>query len=196
VLNTLIFGLLTTVCAMLIGGILALSLVPGVPGRTPLERLVVRPLYLTPLLTAMGWSWLGSPRSGMLDTLLHGAFGARVTINVVSREGAIMVTALAAAPLPFLLLSDALRGLDSSLLEAARVHGAMPRRVLRRITLPLLLPAGSAVVRRPSPRPALRADCATQFLIDCAVGSNSAASSSGVRPACSSSTIWRRNCGG
>jgi ABC-type Fe3+ transport system permease subunit len=160
VLNTLIFGLLTTVCAMLIGGILALSLVPGVPGRTPLERLVVMPLYLTPLLTAMGWRWLGSPRSGMLNTLLHGAFGARVTINVVSREGAIMVTALAAAPLPFLLLSDALRGLDSSLLEAARVNGAMPRRVLRRITLPLLLPAGSAVVRRPSPRPALRSDLA------------------------------------
>src|ERR1700694_4730675 len=31
----------------------------------------------------------------------------------------------------------------------------------------------SAVARPPSPRPALRADCATQFLIDCAVGSNS-----------------------
>ena len=31
----------------------------------------------------------------------------------------------------------------------------------------------SAVVRPPSPRPALRSDCATQFLIDCAVGSNS-----------------------
>ena len=30
----------------------------------------------------------------------------------------------------------------------------------------------SAVVRPPSPRPALRADCATQFRIDCAVGSN------------------------
>ena len=34
------------------------------------------PLYLTPLLTAMGWSWLGSPRSGMLNMLLHAAFGA------------------------------------------------------------------------------------------------------------------------
>src|SRR3954451_12478813 len=53
----------------------------------------------------------------------------------------------------------------------------------------------SAVVRPPSPRPPLRSDCANQFLIDCAVGSNSAASSSGVRPACTSSTIWRRNSG-
>ena len=56
----------------------------------------------------------------------------------------VVVTALAAAPLPFLLLSDALRALDPSLLEAARVHGAMPHLVFRRIVLPLLLPAGLA----------------------------------------------------
>src|SRR5262249_37829480 len=54
----------------------------------------------------------------------------------------------------------------------------------------------SAVVRPPSPRPALRSHWANQFLIDCAVGSNSRASSSGERPARTSSTIWRRNSGG
>src|SRR6476469_906316 len=54
----------------------------------------------------------------------------------------------------------------------------------------------SAVVSPPAPRPASRADCAAQFLIDCAVGSNSPASSSGERPARTSSTIWRRNSGG
>jgi hypothetical protein len=41
----------------------------------------------------------------------------------------------------------------------------------------------------------LRSLCATQFLIDCAVGSNARASSSGVRPACTNSTNWRRNSG-
>src|SRR5215831_4909636 len=54
----------------------------------------------------------------------------------------------------------------------------------------------SAVVRPPSPRPALRSDRANQFLIDCAVGANSRASSSGERPARTRSTIWRRNSGG
>ena len=53
--------------------------------------------------------------------LLHAAFSARATINVISAAGAIAVTALAAAPLPFLLLSDALRALDPALSEAARV---------------------------------------------------------------------------
>ena len=48
----------------------------------------------------------------------------------------------------------------------------------------------SAVVRPPLPRPALLSLCATQFLIDCAVGSNSRASSSGVRPARPDSGTW------
>ena len=47
----------------------------------------------------------------------------------------------------------------------------------------------SALVRPSSSRPALRTDCATQLRIDCAVGSNSRASSSGVRPARTNSTI-------
>ena len=141
ILNTLLFGVSTTALALLLGIVLALSLAPGVPGRALLERLVVMPLYLTPLLTALGWSWLGSPRSGLLNLLLRAAFGPSVTINMVSAAGAIVVTALAAAPLPFLLVSDALRAVDPSLLEAARVHGAAPRLAFRRIVLPLLLPA-------------------------------------------------------
>jgi hypothetical protein len=92
----------------------------------------------------MGWSWLASPKSGLLNLLLHASLGGWATINVISAGGAIVVTALAAAPLPFLLLSDAVRALDPSLLEAARVHGAMPHLVFRRIVLPLLLPAGLA----------------------------------------------------
>jgi iron(III) transport system permease protein len=144
VLNTLLLGIGASAGALLIGGGLALALAPGVPGGALLERLVVMPLYLTPLLTAIGWSWLAAPRSGLLNLLLRDALGLPVTLNVVSVPGTILVAALAAAPLPFLLLSDALRGIDDSLREAARVHGAPAATVLRRITLPLLLPAAFA----------------------------------------------------
>jgi iron(III) transport system permease protein len=142
--NTLFFGLMTSVCAVAAGGGLALALVPGVPGRSVLERLAVMPLYLTPLLTAMGWDWLASPRSGLINLLLHAVGCPGVTINAVSPAGAIAVSALATAPLPFLLISDAGRGIDASLTEAARVHGATPPHVFRRIVLPLLAPAGFA----------------------------------------------------
>jgi hypothetical protein len=53
----------------------------------------------------------------------------------------------------------------------------------------------SAVVNPPSPLPASRSACATQFRIDCAVGSNSRANLSGDRPGRTSSTICRRNSG-
>jgi iron(III) transport system permease protein len=139
--NTLLLGAAASAGALLIGGGLALALAPGVPGQATLERLVVMPLYLTPLLTAIGWSWLASPHSGLLNLILRDTLGLPITLNAVSPAGVILVTALAAVPLPFLLLSDALRGIDEALREAARVHGAPPRMVLRRITLPLLLPA-------------------------------------------------------
>jgi len=144
VLNTLLFGCATTLLAVIAGGGLALALAPGVPGRALLERLVVMPLYLTPLLTAMGWDWLASPHSGLLNFLLHWAFGAGFSINAVSPAGTIVVSALALAPLPFLLIADALRGIDASLMEAARVHGARARMVFRRIVMPLLAPAALA----------------------------------------------------
>ena len=142
--NTLLLAFAATAGALLMGGGLALALVGGVPGRAMLERLVVMPLYLTPLLTAIGWSWLGSPHSGLINLLLRDTLGLPITVNVVSPSGVILVTALTAVPLPFLLISDAVRGIDGALLEAARVHGAAPGRVFWRITLPLLLPAALA----------------------------------------------------
>jgi hypothetical protein len=53
----------------------------------------------------------------------------------------------------------------------------------------------SAVVRPSSRRPSSRSTCATQLRIACADGSNSLASSSGLRPARTSSIICRRNSG-
>lgn len=146
VLNTLLFGMVMSVGGLLIGGALALALAPGIPGHAMLERLAVMPLYLTPLLTAIGWSWLASPHSGLLNLLLRDTLGLPFTFNVVSASGAMFVGALAAAPLPFLLLTDALRGIDESLCEAARVHGGTAALVLRRVTLPLVLPAALAAV--------------------------------------------------
>src|SRR6516162_4253582 len=54
----------------------------------------------------------------------------------------------------------------------------------------------SAEVNPSARRPSSRSTCATQLRIVCAVGSNSRANSSGVRPARTRSTICRRNSGG
>ena len=54
----------------------------------------------------------------------------------------------------------------------------------------------SALLNPSARRPSSRSACATQLRIAWAVGSNSRANSSGVRPVRTNSTIWRRKAGG
>ena len=147
--NTLLVGFGTTVLALLIGGALALVLVRiDTPGRALLEQCVILPLYITPLLTAIAWSWLGSPRGGLLNLVGRELFGIERVVNLHSAAGVVFVSALAYAPLPFLLVAGALRAMDPALEDSARIHGASAAGAFARVTLPLVLPAalGSAML--------------------------------------------------
>lgn len=141
--NTLLVGAGSTLLSVGLGAALALILVRlNTPGRGVLERLIVLPLYITPLLTAIAWSWLASPRGGLINKFARDVLGiADTLVNVQTPAGVVIVTALAYVPLPFLLIGSALRGMDPSLEESARVHGASPAKAFRMVTLPLILPA-------------------------------------------------------
>jgi iron(III) transport system permease protein len=147
--NTLLVGFGTTALAVLIGGALALILVRvDTPGRGVLEQCVILPLYITPLLTAIAWSWLGSPRGGLLNLVARQLFAIDQLVNLHSAAGVVFVSALAYVPLPFLLVAGALRAMDPALEESARIHGASAASAFARVTLPLVLPAalGSAML--------------------------------------------------
>jgi iron(III) transport system permease protein len=140
--NTVLVGMGTTLLAVAVGGVLALVLVRiETPGRDALARLVTLPLYITPLLTAIAWSWLGSPRGGLMNLVARQVLGLDSIVNLHTPGGVIFVSALAYVPLPFLLIGAALRGMDPTLEESARVHGASMLASLRLVTLPLVLPA-------------------------------------------------------
>lgn len=148
--NTVLLGLGATVGAVLTGGALALALVRlRTPGRTLLEQLVILPLYITPLLTAIAWSWLGTPRGGLINVAARALLGTEgALVDVQGAGGVIFVASLSAAPVPFLLIGAALRGMDPALEDSARIHGASAARALRTVTLPIMLPAivGSALL--------------------------------------------------
>ncbi len=141
--NTLYVSGGSTLLAVAIGAALAFLLVrTDISARALLERLVIVPLYVTGLLTAIGWYWLGSPRAGLLNILLRDLLGsAAPDINLQSSGGVVFVMAMSSVPLPFLLVAGALRGMDPALEESARVQGASLGGAWRRITLPLILPA-------------------------------------------------------
>jgi iron(III) transport system permease protein len=139
--NTLLMGAATSLCAVIIGGALALMLVrTDLPGRATLEPLTLLPLYVTPLLTAIAWSWLGSPRGGLVNLVTQRLAGFSA-IDLHGASGVVFVASLAYAPVPFLLIAAGLRAMDPSLEDSARVHGASLRFVFSRVTLPLMLPS-------------------------------------------------------
>ncbi|WP_342364028.1 iron ABC transporter permease [Terrarubrum flagellatum] len=148
--NTLLVSVGATTLATMLGGALALILVrTDTPLRASLEQLVLLPLYVTPLLTAIAWSWLGSPHGGLINLFLQNGLGLPgPLVNLQSAAGVIFVSALAYAPLPFLLIAGALRGMDPSLEDSARIHGASIHKAFAMVTLPLMLPAllGSALL--------------------------------------------------
>src|SRR5579863_4556142 len=99
--NTLIVGVGATVISVIIGAALALMLARiRTPGRALLSRLVTLPLYITPLLTAIAWSWLGSPRGGLVNLFARDMFGFDSLVNLLTPGGVVFVSALSYVPLP------------------------------------------------------------------------------------------------
>ena len=72
--NTVIIAVAATVMAILIGFTLAWILTrTNVPGREKLERLMELPYYMTPLVGALAWAVLASPKSGFFNQIWHWA---------------------------------------------------------------------------------------------------------------------------
>jgi iron(III) transport system permease protein len=112
------------------------------PLRRVFELTAIVPNIFPPALLAIAWTLLASPTVGLLNALLKSALGLdKGPLNIYSMPGLIFVEALVLTPLAFLIVAAALRGMDPSLEESARMLGSSQWRILRRITLPLMRPA-------------------------------------------------------
>ena len=133
------------------GGGTALAVVIGltfswvvVRTNTPCKRLIavasLLPLFVPPLVAAVAWSILGSPRSGLLNTMLA-SIGIDWRINLYSMPGLIVVFGMYYAPYVYMFTAAALRNMDPALEEAAEVSGATALGTLLTVTFPLIAPA-------------------------------------------------------
>lgn len=131
-------------------GVTAFAVVGGVPlgllvARTDLpgaERwraLWTLPYLVPPLVMAVAWVALLNPSNGALNLQLRAVGFAGV--DLYGLGGMVWILGLELLPLVLLATADAAARSDPSLEEAARVAGATPTQVLRRVTLPLLAPA-------------------------------------------------------
>ena len=111
------------------------------------DALPLLPFLLPPVAGAVGWTMLGSPRAGLLNSWLRDALALvgvdlrEGPLDINSWYGLIAVMAFYAVPFVFLNVSAGLRNLDSSLEEASRLSGAGTWRTLRKVTLPAVAPS-------------------------------------------------------
>lgn len=115
-----------------------------VPMRNLWYGLALVPLIIPGIIHAIAWIFLLSPEIGWLNAPLKALFGT--SLSVYTLPGMIWVQGLHDAPFAFVLMGAALRTMDPSLEEAANAAGARPAVALRRVTLPLLLPASASVL--------------------------------------------------
>ncbi|NED99493.1 carbohydrate ABC transporter permease [Phytoactinopolyspora halotolerans] len=151
--NSLIFILATVALTLLFGIALAL-IVDRATGRLQrvAQNILIWPAIVAPVVVSVVWLLILSPQIGLLNRVLdslglpeQGWLGQPVG----AMASVIAVDVWHWTPIVFLLVYTALRAIDSSLLEAARVDGATYWQTLRSITLPILTPAiiGAAVIR-------------------------------------------------
>lgn len=138
--NSAWFTIGTTLVTVPLGAALAFLVVrTDLPLRKTIFALAVLPLVVPGVVNTIGWILVASPRTGLINVLLGTG-----TVDIFSPAGMVLVESAQSLPLVFLLMAGAFAIGDRTLEEAAAVSGARPLSVLRRVTLPLAVPALAA----------------------------------------------------
>lgn len=139
--DTFEFAIGSTVLALVLGTMLAWAVART---NAPLRKLgfgtAAIGLAVPGISSVIGWTLLFGNGHGQGDRALNSLLGSGASINIETMLGMIFVEGLLSTPIVFFLMVGPLRNFDSALEEVAEVFGARRWSVLRRITLPLLVP--------------------------------------------------------
>lgn len=146
--NTVVFVVASVLVSILLGLLLAL-LVDRAVSLLPLARnVLIWPAVVAPVVVSLMWLLILSPTAGGLNKLLRtlglpeqGWLGDGGT----AMAAVVVVDVWHWTPVVFLFFYTALKAIDASTLEAARVDGANERELIRFIVLPALRPTVLAV---------------------------------------------------
>jgi len=141
-LNSIWISCATGAFCMVFGTLLAFLVVrTDLPGKNFLRTLLVLPYALPSFFSAIAWIQLLGPQ-GYLARIFFQLSGAQAAPwNIYSAGGIVFVLTVHYFILVFITVAGALERMDASLEEAARASGANTYRIMREITLPLVLPA-------------------------------------------------------
>src|ERR1044071_4413392 len=142
-LNSFIFAAGSSIVATVLATVLAwIAIRTNAPFRKFFELTAIVPNIFPPVMLAVSWTVLLSPRTGLINRFLMQLLDLEsAPLNIFSLWGMIFVEALITTPLAFLIVSASLYSMDPSLEESARVAGSSNLQIARRITFPIVRPA-------------------------------------------------------
>jgi iron(III) transport system permease protein len=97
-----------------------------------------------PFLGAIAWELLAAPNSGLINQLYRWLFGLDADsylFNIYTFEGLIFAISCYTFPYVFTLVANALDRVPSDLEDASAILGGRSATTLRRVTLPMVVPA-------------------------------------------------------
>ncbi len=114
------------------------------PGRRFIRSLVTASFVTPPFIGAIAWEMLAAPNTGILNVIYRWASGAppsEYLFNIFTFSGLTFAIGCYSFPFVFTLVANAFDKVPTDLEEASAILGARPGTTLRRVTLPLILPA-------------------------------------------------------
>ncbi|WP_207907884.1 carbohydrate ABC transporter permease [Sinorhizobium americanum] len=143
--NIVVFSLLFIVLAVAIGLALAIFLDQKLRGEGVLRTLYLYPMALSFIVTGTAWKWILNPGLGLERLAQELGWDSFEFGWIVDPEMAIYTIVIAAvwqsSGFVMALFLAALRGVDQDIVMAARLDGAKPVYIYRKVILPLLAPS-------------------------------------------------------
>jgi len=133
-INTLVLGVLTTTVSIVAGFIMAYITTRGPMWlRKPLKIVTLLPLIAPPYIFALSLIILLG-RNGIITNAFN------LKWNIYGFKGCVIAQTLAFLPLAYMMIENTLSSLNPNLEDSASNLGANESKILRTITIPLLVP--------------------------------------------------------
>jgi len=143
--TSLIYASCSVIAALSIASLLVWLIErTDLPAKNVVFTFLMIPIAIPGLIKAIGWSFLASPRIGVINILLRYFFGVEGDwgpVSIYTLSGIIFVSTLSMVPSIILMIAGAFRNFDPALEEASEAAGASRSQTQRLVTLPLLRPA-------------------------------------------------------
>jgi iron(III) transport system permease protein len=116
----------------------------AIPARAWIANLILVPMTIPSLLSAIAWIQLLDPRIGLVNVIFRGVTGSSSDtgpFDIYTVTGMCFVQGLRLVPSAYLMIAASFRAMDPSLEEQSAMAGQNVVRTTWRVTLPIMRPA-------------------------------------------------------